>query len=348
MAANQLENGFYTRPAMIEDAQAVVDLGNAYSRSLIGSDIESMEERQSDWQMPGFDLTNDAVLVCEPTGQVVGYGDVWDIQSPYVHKYSIGYVHPSVVGRGIGAFLLGWIEARARERMNLAPEGAQVGLYQLTMDADRRAVQLFSEKGFTHIRTTSVMYKEIETQPVLPSLPPGLEIRPVRPGRDELEAVRASREAFRDHWGYVHEPVEQTLVRWKHMIDTSSDFDYDLWLAVYDGDEVVATLFAFPSTADAPGMAWIGNLGVRRAWRHRGVGQALLERNFYDLYQRGIRKVGLSVDASSLTGATRLYERVGMYVNRQYNRYEKILRPGTDLSTRTLHEEGSPPSTPVG
>ena len=49
-------------------------------------------------------------------------------------------------------------------------------------------------------------------------------------------------------------------------------------------------------------------------------------------------KVGLGVDGASLTGATRLYEKAGMHIFRQFDAYEKDLRPGEDLSTQALSE----------
>jgi hypothetical protein len=63
---------------------------------------------------------------------------------------------------------------------------------------------------------------------------------------------------------------------------------------------------------------------------------ALLLHSFNEFYRRGSRKAGLGVDASSLTGATRLYERAGMHVARQYDSYQKELRPGREPSTETL------------
>jgi hypothetical protein len=42
----------------------------------------------------------------------------------------------------------------------------------------------------------------------------------------------------------------------------------------------------------------------------------------------GVREVGLSVDAESITGAPRLYGRAGMRVSESY--YQKELRPGCD------------------
>lgn len=61
---------------------------------------------------------------------------------------------------------------------------------------------------------------------------------------------------------------------------------------------------------------------------------------FGEFFKRGIRNVYLGVDAQSLTGATRLYERAGMHVIRQYNSYEKELRAGKELSTQFVEGGG--------
>jgi ribosomal protein S18 acetylase RimI-like enzyme len=78
----------------------------------------------------------------------------------------------------------------------------------------------------------------------------------------------------------------------------------------------------YPERADDPGYGFIGSIGVRRPWRRRGVGEALLRRTFALLHARGLRKVRLLVDSENPTGATRLYERVGMSVLRQSNTWE--------------------------
>ena len=70
---------------------------------------------------------------------------------------------------------------------------------------------------------------------------------------------------------------------------------------------------------------WVLDLGVRRPWRGRGLGHALLLGVFGKLYRRGFTRVGLEVDAASETGATRLYERAGMRVTRRYDWYERRL-----------------------
>ncbi|MCX6049182.1 MAG: GNAT family N-acetyltransferase, partial [Chloroflexi bacterium] len=83
-------------------------------------------------------------------------------------------------------------------------------------------------------------------------------------------------------------------------------------------------------------MAWVSDLGVRRPWRRQGLALALLHHAFGEFYRRGIKKVGLGVDASSLTGATKLYEKAGMSVFRQHDSYEKELRSGKDLVTQMI------------
>lgn len=55
-------------------------------------------------------------------------------------------------------------------------------------------------------------------------------------------------------------------------------------------------------------------------------------RAFRALQQRGVQRVGLGVDARNKTGATRLYERVGMHVDQELVSYKIELRPGRDLA----------------
>jgi ribosomal protein S18 acetylase RimI-like enzyme len=45
-----------------------------------------------------------------------------------------------------------------------------------------------------------------------------------------------------------------------------------------------------------------------------------------------MKTIGLGVDASNPTGATRLYQRAGMVVASEHVTYEKELRPGRNLA----------------
>jgi ribosomal protein S18 acetylase RimI-like enzyme len=79
------------------------------------------------------------------------------------------------------------------------------------------------------------------------------------------------------------------------------------------------------------GIGWIGTLGVRRPWRKRGLGEALLHYSFDEFYKRGMKTISLGVDAQNPTGATRLYEKVGMRAASEFVTYEKELRPGRNV-----------------
>src|SRR5436305_15244055 len=84
------------------------------------------------------------------------------------------------------------------------------------------------------------------------------------------------------------------------------------------------------------GLGWAEAVAVLGPWRVKGLGNALLLHAFAEYYRRGVYKLGLAVDSQNLTGATRLYERVGMHVALQRNTYEKELRAGEELSTQSV------------
>jgi ribosomal protein S18 acetylase RimI-like enzyme len=73
------------------------------------------------------------------------------------------------------------------------------------------------------------------------------------------------------------------------------------------------------------GGGWVGTLGVLPESRGQGIGKALLQRAFASFWERGERRVALAVDAENDTGATRLYESVGMRVAFGAITYEKPL-----------------------
>ena len=108
-------------------------------------------------------------------------------------------------------------------------------------------------------------------------------------------------------------------------------FDSSLWFLARDGEEVCGV-----ALCKVPGdEGWVDVVGVRRPWRTRGLGLALLRHAFAEYHRRGVRKVDLSVDAKSVAGAPRLYSRAGLSVNSSYVIYLKELRPGVDLAARS-------------
>ena len=89
-------------------------------------------------------------------------------------------------------------------------------------------------------------------------------------------------------------------------------YDPQLWPLARDSDELAGFALRYPVQGTDTELGWVGTLGVRAAWRRRGLGEALLRLAFAALHERGLRRAGLGVDAENATGALRLYERVGM------------------------------------
>ncbi|SCC42102.1 Uncharacterized protein BW664_03413 [Bacillus mycoides] len=85
-------------------------------------------------------------------------------------------------------------------------------------------------------------------------------------------------------------------------------------------DDVVGFIFSKKGTDNK---AEITHLGVRRSKRKQGLGLALLQYAFGQLYEEGISKVHLNVDSENITGAPRVYEAAGMEVQSKFVRFDK-------------------------
>jgi mycothiol synthase len=330
-----LPEGYTLRGATLDDLPEAVEMFNAYSRQLIGTDEVTLEGYRREWEIPILNLPEDVKVVVAPDGSIAGCQEVWDLFDPHTRINTWGRVHPNHHGRGIATAMVRWAEERARRAIPRAPEGTRVAMMNWISSLDTTAHDVMLRSGFNLIRHSYRMRIDLTEAPPAPVWPDGITLRPFDPDRD-LEAVAwADREAFRDHWGFVERPFEQELQMFRHWLGEPR-FDPALWFVAVHGDEVAGISLCDSQTDDDPDMGWVASLGVLRAYRKQGLGLALLRHSFGELYRRGRRAVGLGVDAQNLTGALRLYEKAGMRVYRKNNTYEKELRPGVDLSTQSI------------
>jgi mycothiol synthase len=323
----------------MDDLDAAVEMFNADARSIIGVDEFVLDEVAIEWRTPGFEQETDTRIVLSPEGQVVGYCEVWD-PKPHVSISCSGRVHPDHTNLGIGSYLLEWAQGRARQAISKAPPEAKVTMRCSTIDLNQAAEELFKGVGMQRVRYFLTMVVDLDDQPPEPQWPEGIEIRTIVIDRDEWPMTEAVIEAFRDHWGFVKRPIEEEHERWMHYIKNNDDFDPSLYFIAWDGDQIAGVSLCWKHAHDDHDMGWIDVLGVRRPWRKQGLGLALLLHSFGEFHQRGKLRAGLGVDAESLTGALRLYERAGMHSdpNRTYVAYEKELRPGIELRTQHVDE----------
>jgi ribosomal protein S18 acetylase RimI-like enzyme len=171
--------------------------------------------------------------------------------------------------------------------------------------------------------------------PALPKLPEGFSIRSMNYPQDFKAAVMARTDAFRDHWGFVEESEETILGDWKHYLEGDKLFDPSLYyLAIDDASgEIAGLVWGRMEEHGEPENAYVSQVGVPMKYRKKGLAEALLLHCFGEFWRRGKAIITLYVDASSLTGATRLYEKVGMRPDRTWARYEKVIRDGVELAT---------------
>lgn len=330
-----LPPGYTLHAPTLDDVPATVAMQNASSLDTFGTIQFTEEEFLADWQEPFFNLATDGRLVTAPNGQVVGSTDVI-FRPPYVRNFIWGRVHPNFRGQGIGTVLTQWAEERIVERIPEAPADARITAGASNSNTDRAAAEMLANLGYDHARSFYSMKTEMTEAPPLPLWPAGITIRTMVAGQDEAAVFRAKDEAFRDHWGHVETSFEDGYALWLHHIQKDPDHDPSLYFLAMDGAEIAGYALCQAKTTDYPDMGWVDNLGVRRPWRRQGLALALLHHLFGEFYQRGVKAVGLGVDAGSLTGATRLYEKAGMHTFRHYNAYEKELRPGRDLTTQQV------------
>jgi mycothiol synthase len=334
----ELPEGFTARGARLDDVEPALTLFNRWSHSVIGRDeIIVADAIRNDWVSPGFDPMEDIRLVFAPNGQMVGYTEVWTTSKPPVHPWMWGRLDPDYEDLGIGTWLLNWAEQRAMQALQNVPVelrfAPRVGIYREAHKSKR----LFEDLGYHHIRNSYHMLIEMDVLVPEAEFPEGIVVRTYYPERDAEAVYRADVESFRDHFGFVEQPFEEGLKHFRHFWEQDG-FDPGLLFLAMDehSGEVAGISLCPPHAIDDPDLGWVGSLGVRRPWRKRGIGLALLRHSFNEFYRRGKRRVGLGVDAQNLTGALRLYESAGMHVQQTFELYEKELRPGVEISTQTL------------
>jgi mycothiol synthase len=219
--------------------------------------------------------------------------------------YALGVVHPVAEKRGLGSGLIELTERRMVEE-----DAGRILAW--TLAADEPAAELFERHGYREIRRFWDMAIDFDGE--LPE--PTVAIETFR--EEEAPAFHAANEeAFEDHW----EPHPESFETWWARQRARTNYDPSLWFVIHEGAEVVA----IARNEQRASGGYVGSLGVRRAWRGRGYGRALLLHSFREFRRRGMTRATLGVDAANPTGATHLYESVGMHVDLEAVVWEKSL-----------------------
>jgi mycothiol synthase len=288
-----------SRPITEEDFERVVRVLAEDEAAVFDRQSRLTENDLREW-LSRTDLANDTWLY-EEDGEIAGVG--------WVDRHGdvgilIGVVAQGHKGRGLGAELLDRAIACAQKN------GAE-RMHAIALGPDAPAKELIESRGFEEVRRFFEMAIELDEPPAVP--PPPVETFTEADARAFHGALD---EAFQDHWEHHPTPFEE----WWERHTQNPNFDPSVWFLIRDGDEIAAVT---RNEGNRNGGGYIGAIGVRRPWRGKGYAKALLLHSFRAFFERGMPRVTLGVDAANPTGATHLYERVGMHVEAEQVVFER-------------------------
>ena len=94
---------------------------------------------------------------------------------------------------------------------------------------------------------------------------------------------------------------------WLPAMTGDSEFSADLWFIASSGNEIAGVALCWTSS-------FVKDIAVEAAWRHHGLGTALLLHCCTVFAARGATALDLKVDSENPSGAVRLYEQLGFRV----------------------------------
>ncbi len=293
-----------------EDFDAILELMNAHQVAAYGEADVTADELRTWLTTPSIEPERDIRLL-EEDGRLVGYVDADKTSEDPPRWWSDLKLSPDADPGVVLPELLGWLDDRAME-----------GLVRVwTSVGDRRLLDAFAEHGFEESRHSYRMEISLESEPAEPKWPDGIAVRTFEPD-DERKLYEVHTEVWQD----TSDPWDESFEEWQHWLTKREGFDPSLWFLAFTGDELAGYSLSRPDDSD-PNAGYVNLLGVRRPWRRRGLGEALLLHSFRAFRDRGYTRGTLGVDASSPTGATRLYERAGMTVYRDTVFLDRPARP---------------------
>jgi mycothiol synthase len=302
--SSSLPEGYRLRGVAESDVAVAAALIRAEERALRGESVWAIEDTIDFWRLANLD--EGAWIVEASDGKPAAFAATMERGD---EAESWVCVHPEHAGRGLATTLLAKSEQRVRD----------AGMRKLKVGAlseNEAALRLFEQLGYRQARHYYQMRIELDRLPDPPDWPEGITLSAFQPD-DARAFYEALHEAFADDWSNVSLSFDE----WKRLRLDASDVDFSLWFVARDADEIAGA-----ARCNArQGGGWIDALAVRKPWRKRGVGLALLRHAFVEFHSRGKPHVGLGVDAENPTGATRLYERAGMRVVTEDVVFEKEL-----------------------
>ena len=294
---------YFVRPAKPGDLDAVYELIAKQNTLDYGTALRTIDDLRKSWE--NINIETDT-CTAHADNHLAGYAELLEGDSLYIYLADRGNID-------LAFQLMTILEEKA-----LAHKTETVKLFTKISEKNNTLLQLFASKGYRSNLSFFIMELAMDGPPPAPQWPEGIAVRTFVRDQDEQATYQADEEAAEDK-GY-HTPLSYEDWIKRMRIDKES-FDPSLWFLAWDENEIAGAALNVYSGESNTG--WVDHLSVRRAWRKRGIGKALLSHSLGEFYGRGVKHVRLSVDSRSLTNAPRLYEQVGMKTIQQYHIYTK-------------------------
>jgi mycothiol synthase len=312
-----MPEGVTARPLSGDDVAPVAALLAAAEKIDDTGEYPDAADLADWWAGSNADLARDGVAVCDPAGVIVGFALA--LAPPTFREafavYVEGRVRPDARGKGIGRALLDWGLARAAEiHAERHPEAP--ARLTVTVPSTMPALEgLVHRAGLTAERWYRQMERPLTDLPA-PPVVDGVAVVPFSWDRDD-EVRRAHNAAFTEHHGSSERDPES----WQALFTGQRNFRPDLSvLAIDEGGAVVGYVLAYVFEADAAATGKrqtnFGQIGVLPRARGRGIASAVIAATLEAGAAGGCVTAGLDVDSDNVTGALRLYEKLGFTTSR--------------------------------
>jgi GNAT superfamily N-acetyltransferase len=298
------------RPSSVTDAPGIWKLLDDISRFEHRNGVMSLDDVRRQFDDSAINPETDTLIGLTEEGQVIAQARVEAWQTTNEVRASLyGAVHPNHRRRGIGSFLLTWMEACPRQRF-VAINGSASGLLQVRREAQvPDCTALYEQFGYHPLRYFYDMQRDLRTgNSSVPShaLYGDLALCNWHPDLDDA-TLAAWNDSFRDAWDYESTGIES----WRRLFADNPDFHpASSFLALYIEEVAGLRLSWVRPEKDrvvCGNQGWVAYLGVRRVWRGRGVATAPLCETMRAYQALGIDFAGLGADADSPTSAHQLY-----------------------------------------
>jgi GNAT superfamily N-acetyltransferase len=296
-----IPGGFTSRPGEPKDLDEVAALVSICEVADVGKTLVTRDDIAAEWAQPNFNIRNDAIVI-QAEDRIVAQAETFRTRAEVS-------VHPEFRGRGLGTWILEWVESRGRAK-------GEVKTRQSILDRNTGAASMLRSHGYEIGYVSWILETQLEEEPPGPQLPPGVLLRNFVPGQDDHTVYRVIEDAFNE-WP-DREPT--SFEDWMAECVLRPNFDPMLVVIAEDAGDIVGASVGLDYEGEG---GWIQQLAVHASHRNRGIARALLHQAFRTTWERGKRTCGVSTD--SRTGALGLYEQVGMHVTSTATNYMKAL-----------------------